>query len=410
MVMDVPGVVTGERQRPDDSTTTTTAPHPAGRLWSWLRPRRRWCLGTRLVIVATVGWLTFVALHLTLSGRTPLWAPVDLIPPLAFVAVPLVLLVAAPFARPVRWRLIAVLLIAGLLGAGRSGVNPATLWHDPPPAPPGAITVVSWNPEFWDQNWRTGDGTSVDLDFYEYLRALDADVYLLKEYLHAKRGIGVGDWTADLAIRIDELPRLRAEFPDYQVAIAGEQITLSRLPIVAQRGLDLRPWLPPEHREIPSDLDDFPDSYRFETLRTDIEVGGTVVTFYNTHIHHPPLDWRLHRSDARGANRYHHERRQASYRALREDAAANPHPFVIGADLNTTPAMGVMRLLPEGIVDPTPALSSLYPTTWGMGGWHLWRIDWMFTTPELTVHRYELPDVADLSDHLPQRMVLSVSG
>ncbi len=362
------------------------------------------------MVVSTLSWLVFVVLHVAVSGRTPLWAPLDLVPPLVFMAVPLVLLAVAPFARPVRWRLATLLLVAVLLGAGRSGVNLAMLWHTPPPAPPEAITVVSWNPEFWDQDWRNGDGARVSDEFYEYLRSFDADVYLLKEYLHAARANEVGNWTADMAIRIDDLPRLRAEFPDYQVAIAGEQITLSRLPIVAQQGIDLTPWLAPEYREIPEELRDFTDSYRFETLRTDIEVAGTVVTFYNTHVNYPPLNWRLYEADARAANRYVHNRREASLRALRADTEANPHPFVIGADLNTTPAMGLLRLLPERVVDPTPALPSLYPTSWGVGGWQLWRIDWMFTTPELTVHGYEMLDAGGLSDHRAQRMVLSVSG
>lgn len=404
--MDPQGVVIADQRAVEDADPRS-AGWPA-RLWAWLRPRQRWCLGTRLVVLATAAWLGFVGAHWLLSGRTSLWAPFDLTPPFLFLAIPLLLALVAPFARPVRWRIMAVLALTAAAGAPLSGLNLATLWHTPPPASPAAITVLSWNPEFWDQDWRGGDGSTVHADFYDYLRSFDADVYLLKEYLHASWDGEVGNWDAEMAIRIDEEDRLREEFPGYEIVSAGEQITLSRLPMVSHRGLDVTPWLPPQWREVPPELYDFPDSYTVETLRTDLRVGDTVVSFYNAHIHQPPMEWQLFRSEARGANEYNHVRRQASFQALRADVEANSHPVVIGADLNTTPAMGVRRLLPSGLEDPTPALSSLYPTSWMADGIRLWRIDWMFTTPDLTVHEYEFPDVGGRSDHLPQWMVLSV--
>lgn len=397
--------MTEERRAATD--TRTAAPGWAARARAWLRPRRRWCLGTRLVVVATAAWLVFVVLHLVLSGRTPLWGPFSLVPPVLFVAVPVAVAVVAPLARPVRWRVLTVLAVTVVAGAPYSGVNVAAVWHDAPPAPADAVTVVAWNTEFWDQNWRTGDGSTVDTDFYGFLRQFDADVYLLQEYLY-RQPAADGYWTPDMAVRVDALPRLRAEFPGYEIVTAGEQITLSRLPVVAHRGLDVTPYVPEQWRQVPPELQDFPDSFRFEVLRTDVQVGDRVVSFYNTHIHEPPRYWRLYEAESRGRNEYNHARREASYRALREDVAANPNPVVIGGDFNTTPAMGVHRLLPDGLVDPTPALSSLYPASWSAGGLRLWRIDWMFTTPDITVHEYEMPDVADLSDHLPQRMVLSV--
>lgn len=381
------------------------------RVRSFIRPRRRWCLGTRLVVAASLAWLLFVVLHRLLSGRTGLWAPLDLIPPFLLVAVPTILLAVAPLARPVRWRIMAVLAVAGLLGGGQSGINLTTLWYTPPPAPPEAITVVSWNTEFWDQDWRNAGGDGYRTDFYDYLRELDADVYLLTEYLYSRGSDGFqGDWTADMAEQLNELPRLRREFPGYQIATIGEQITLSRFPIVRQRGLDLRPWLPADQREVPPALSDFAESHTTETLRTDILVDDATVSFYNTQVLQPPLDWRLYRGESRDANGATHARREASYRAIREDVAGNQNPVVLAGDLNTSPAMGIRRLLPESLVDHTPALSSVYPASWLAGTFELWRLDWLLTTEDVTVHRYELLGADGHSDHRPQRVVLSVAG
>ncbi|WP_344475068.1 endonuclease/exonuclease/phosphatase family protein [Nonomuraea monospora] len=389
----------------------------AGRSWAervrrFVRPRRRWCWGTKLVVTASAGWLLFVLCHLLASGRAALWAPIELVPPLLFLVVPALLLVVAPLARPVRWRVMSLLVVTALLGAGRSGINYATLWYAPPPAGPAAITVAAWNTQFWDQDWRTADGDRRSPGFYAYLHELDADVYLLTEYLYVNTQAGdmrAQRWTADLALRIDKLAELRREFPGYHVAVSGEQITLSRFPITAQRGLDLRPWLPPDQREIPGALRDWPEGYTVETLRTDLDVNGTTVSFYDAQIAQPPLEWRLWDAEARDSARAKTLRREASFLAIAADVAANPHPVVLAGDLNTSPAMGARRLLPDRLVDGTPALSSLYPATYLAGAAELWRIDWLYTSPDVTVHRYDLPSARGLSDHRAQRMVVSVS-
>lgn len=395
----------------------TSTPPQRERSWAervrrFIRPRRRWCLGTKLVVTASLAWLLFVLCHLLASGRTSLWAPIELIPPLLFLVVPAVLLVVAPLARPVRWRIMSLLVVTAVLGAGRSGVNYATLWYTPPPAGPGAITVAAWNTEFWDQDWRTAEGDRYSPEFYAYLHKLDADVYLLTEYLYVDTRAGdmrSQRWTADLAMRIDKLAELRREFPGYHVAVSGEQIVLSRFPIVGHRGLDLRPWLPADQKETPEALRGWPEGYTVETLRTDIDVNGKVVSFYDGQISQPPLEWRLYDAESRDIAFSRTLRREASYRAIGADIAANPHPVVLSGDLNTSPAMGILRLLPERLIDRTPALPSLYPATYLAGTAELWRIDWLFTSPDVTVHRYEQPGAEGLSDHRAQRMVVSVS-
>ncbi|GAA3611644.1 endonuclease/exonuclease/phosphatase family protein [Nonomuraea rosea] len=394
---------------------TSVPPQPetswAERFRRFIRPRRRWCWGTKLVVTASVAWLLFVLCHLLASGRTSLWAPLELTPPLLFLAVPVLLLAVAPLARPVRWRVMSLLVVTAVLGAGLSGVNYTTLWYAPPAAGPGSITVAAWNTQFWDQDWRTAEGDRYSPGFYAYLHQLDADVYLLTEYLYVNTQAGdmrAQRWTADLAMRIDKLAELRREFPGYHIAESGEQITLSRFPIAGHHGLDLRPWLPSDQKEVPEALRAWPEGYTVETLRTDIDVNGTTVSFYNAQIAQPPLEWRLYDAESRDVAFSKTLRREASFRAISADVTANPHPVVLAGDLNSSPAMGIRRLLPERLIDRTPALSSLYPATYLAGTAELWRIDWLYTSPDVTVHRYELPGAEQLSDHRAQRMVVSV--
>ncbi|BCB90124.1 endonuclease/exonuclease/phosphatase family protein [Phytohabitans suffuscus] len=378
--------------------------------------RRRWGRwGTRLAVTACVGWLLLVVGHVALSGRTFVWGQIDLLPPIVFAAMPVLLAVVALVTRPVRWRLTAVCAAALLLGAGYSGINVATLWYSPPPAGPGAITLVTWNTMYWDQDM-ISDGAKTTDDFYAYLRGLDADVYMLHEYAHV-------DFTpADIFSQvqpIDQLDLLQRTFPGYEIAVAGRNVTLSRFPVVASKGLDSTPWLPEEFRAVPAAMRDHAAFYNSQTLRTDVRLPGKVVSFYNSHLYQPPsrlLSLSGDRSRGRvETDRFNDSMRKASLRALTQDMDANSQPVVFGGDLNTTPAMGIRRLLPDQLVDHTRALPSLYPTTWAVGGANserkfgapLWRIDWLLSTADVTVHRYEFVDPEGLSDHRPQRVVLS---
>jgi hypothetical protein len=64
-------------------------------------------------------------------------------------------------------------------------------------------------------------------------------------------------------------------------------------------------------------------------------------------------------------------------------------------------------MVPDRLVDQTHALSSIYPTTWSTVATDLWRLDWLFTTPDVAVSRYDLLDSRGLSDHRVQQAVLS---
>lgn len=354
--------------------------------------------------MACAGWLVFVVAHRVLSGRAYWWGPVDLAPPFVFAAVPILLIVLAALTR--RRLLIAYAVCGLILGFDYSGINAATLWHARPPVAPGAITLVTWNTEYWDQDLEPG-GPHPTEDFYKFLSSLDADVYLLQEYAHVD--LTRAD-TFSQALAIDQADLLRQWFPGYEIVLAGRDLTLSRLPVVGHHWLDSTPWMPADLRPVPPGLADRPLFYQSQTLRTDIMVGGQVVSFYNSHIYQPPQRIFRLRSDPDKSmfaiDRFNFEIRRASYRALAADITGNPNRVVLGGDFNTSPAMNLLQLLPDRLVDQSPALASLYPATWPVGS-AKWRLDWLFTTPDVDVSAYDLLDPKGFSDHKAQRVVLS---
>ncbi|MEV5319266.1 endonuclease/exonuclease/phosphatase family protein [Streptomyces sp. NPDC052687] len=343
----------------------------------------------RVLVALTALWAAYSLLNFALSGRWWLWLLADLVPPLGFLAVPLALLalVWLPGARPVRRWLVPVLALLLLTGLTRAGVNWAVLRPGAAagPAPAGALKVVSWNTEYWDTTDDAGR-------FYRYLRAKDADVYLLQEYLA---------WVDERPAPIDRLARIRSEFPGYHVAVLGEQVTLSRFPVVA------RPAVGPARRlESGSPWREVFE--RGKVLRTDIDVRGRVVSFYNVHI---PVQLDILRSPLTGGFYEEVQRRsvarQRQYEALRRDVAANPRPVFVAGDFNTTPAMRELDGLRGTLRDALPASGTLVPRTWKAGGPSLWRLDWAFTDEQVRVHRYAFDDPAGLSDHQLQELVVS---
>lgn len=401
---------------------------------------RRW--GVRLTMGYAVAWLLFVAAHRVLSGRVWWWILPDLTPPVAFLVVPVFLLVVAPLLRPTRRWVVLLALAALVLGWPVSGVHPTALWHRPGPVPAGAITVFAWNTHYWDRltdeptsakdeptsakdepsprgdgPLPQGDAVPAPVDtaapsgphgrsahdpdlLYRYLRAQRADVYLLQEYLYFNAA-----WEP---FPIDDSERLRREFPGYHIAVAGELLTLSRFPIVGERALDVRPWLSRPQADVPPANTAMPDYYTLKTLRTDLRIAGRVVSVYNTHLILPvtgttALDPRQ-RHEARAAQ----DRRRASYLALSADVAANPHPVVLAGDLNTSPAMSLIRTLPDRLVDAVGSMGRVYPVSWSWHGVPLWRLDWVFTTADVAVHRYRMVPAGALSDHHGQHVTLSL--
>nr|WP_062330576.1 endonuclease/exonuclease/phosphatase family protein [Herbidospora sakaeratensis] len=329
--------------------------------------------------LAAAGWLGFVILHHLLTGRFWLWLIPDLIPPALYVAVPVALLAAA------RCRGRAALLAAGslLLGAPHGGLNPAALLAPDGPPPAGVVRVFSWNTEYWHQD----DDPEA---FYRFLTDQHADVYVLQEYLN---------WVDDRPREVDDLTALRREFPGYHVAAEGELVTLSRFPIVAAR-----PVVTPGGSS-------WQDAFDLaKILRTDLRIGSSALSVYNVHI---PAQYVLNENPF--TPRFYTElrsrsdRRDAQFRGLLADLAANPSPALVSGDFNSTGAMGELRPLFDRLTSANTANRSPFPTSWYAGVLPLWQLDWTFTTG-VTVHHSELTDPRGLSDHRAQSLAISLHG
>jgi endonuclease/exonuclease/phosphatase (EEP) superfamily protein YafD len=324
-----------------------------------------------LLLGISVTWLVFVLLHRLLSGRFWLWLLADLIPPVSYLVAPPLL---ALFALVQPW-CAATSAAAFLLGVGHSGLNPGALTRARP-MPPGAIRVVSWNTEYWCQ-------TNPPDQLYDFLRAHNADVYLLQERIHGSH------WYPR---EVPDLPRLRTEFPEHQVAIAGELVTLSRFPIISP-STPHGPW-----RCVY-------DSTKW--LRTDLQLGDVILSVYNVHIPAQYLrdDNPLTRRFYTGL-RERNTRRQQHFRDLHADIAANPNAVLVAGDFNTTGAMRDLHWLSRRLTTANSASRRFFPFSWSTRGLPLWQLDWTFTSG-VRVHAYRLLDPGPLSDHRPQELLIS---
>ncbi|MFD5157548.1 endonuclease/exonuclease/phosphatase family protein [Streptomyces hawaiiensis] len=365
-------------------SSSQTAPAVPG------RTTRRRVLLTRTLIGTALAWLVLLAARPLLGGRVWWWVLIDLLPPLALVLVPLALLAAGAALtlrrprgplREGRWLTIlaAVALIAAV---PQSGLNPRALDGAEQP-PPGALKVMSWDTLEWHQD--------NDPDhFHRYLKQHRADIYLLQEYME----IGNGE-----PVPVDDEDRLRASFPGYHFAVAGELLTMSRFPIEEQTVVETR---------LPEPATSWGDYWNIRVLRTDVDVDGTKVSLYNVHL--PDLFYL-------GASPFSAEfyrivadldhRRTAVLKALRRDIESNDNPKVVAGVLNLVAGSGELRWL-DGLTDAAHSSGSLYPVSFWVGKLQAWRLDWAFSATGAKTHRYRLTDPEGLSSHRAQEFFLSL--
>lgn len=331
---------------------------------------------TSAQILACVAWACFLTCHIVVGERYWIWHIPALMPPFTLAAVSLVLAAAALGMRGAATGPALVLAASSLVaGWPENGLNLAPLIHPRSSIPPGeTIRIVAWNTQYWYT------GTSGPDCFYQYLASLGADVYLLQEYI-----VATGNGTFR---ELDDDQRLRAAFPDYHVAIKGQLVTISRLPIKSQ-----------------------PFVGSTEVSRVDLgtETAGHVLSTYNVHIpvQVPPM---------RPANGYLRElcrrsrERQAHVAMLVSDLRANRAPTVVAGDFNATSLTGDLRPLRRCAVDAARSGGPLYPVSWHAGRWWLsmWRLDWMFLRGGVTARRYRLARPGVRSDHRVQIVNLRI--
>ncbi|MFD7538981.1 MULTISPECIES: endonuclease/exonuclease/phosphatase family protein [unclassified Streptomyces] len=321
------------------------------------------------VVLCALAWTVFLGAHLALNGRWWPWLAVSLLPPPLFAAAPLALLLAAAASGSVP----GAVLAAGCLLAGwrQSGVNSRAVLRGSPER--AGIRVVSWNTQHWNQ------GREPDR-FYAFLHSLPADIYLLQEYLNGFEGGEVWD--------IDDEERLRREFPGHHLSVDNNSVTLSRFP----------PAGPP----VPVGAC---------SLRVDVRTPDGILSTYNVHI---PVQLTvmnpLSRAFFQDMRRRHGARRR-EYDALVADLLANPHPFLVSGDFNTSAAIGDIRRMPRAAHDAIGANRSLFPASWH-ARWRLrlWRIDWVFTSAGVRAEQYTFRDPGGLSDHLAQDVTITTTA
>lgn len=342
----------------------------------------------RVLLAAAIGLLLLVSLHLLLAGRAWPWILVDLMPPVLYVLLPLALLVAMAIRRPSRpIALLTALLTAGALalGVGEAGLNlPAS---GDGPAPPGALHVVSWDTLDWTES-KDPD------DFYRYVTSLHADVYLLQSYART---------TPDTFRLTRDADRLRRAFPGYHFATAGNLLTMSRYPIVAEAPLETNPVPPAGTHNIW-----FLQNWKYGALRTDLDVRGQVLSVYNVFFYDrfflnavpltPTFFENIRGLDDGRRQQLHH---------LLADVDRNPHPFVVAGNFNLLPNTGDRGGLAE-LKDAGRVDDSLYPVSLTFFGLPLWRMDWTFTSHDVGVHSYDLVSPEGLSSRHLQDVVVSL--
>jgi endonuclease/exonuclease/phosphatase (EEP) superfamily protein YafD len=299
--------------------------------------------------------LALLVLHSAVTGRWWIWNVVSVVPPILFLAVPAILALWAAVRR--QWRAAAVLVLAAAVGWTQADIH---LSASRPHSAPGAehtIVVVNWNTRFWNEEH--------DPDFYAFLRRQDADIYQLQEYWD-RRGAS-----------LDRAAEIRAAFPGYTLVTAGDLVTLSRLPVVAQSS-----------------------GAAGHYQRADIDTGTSTVSFYNVHI---TMQLGTDLSAI-------FERRHKEFAALEDDLASNPLPVFVSGDFNSTSSMGVLRWLQARFQDSADAGDTVLPRTWAfhlLPSVRLWRLDFAFVDRVLAILQHtNMPGTG--SDHWAQRITIGV--
>ncbi|WP_143162983.1 endonuclease/exonuclease/phosphatase family protein [Couchioplanes caeruleus] len=362
----------------------SSKPRPAGR---W---RRRLSAS---VFAMAILWLVFAVLQELLTGRVWFWVLPGLMPPIMFAVAPALLMIAAALLKRFRISVLALAVVSFTITVPSSGINFAALLpRDAPAAEGHPVRVVQMNTDYWGQ---LREGTLSDPrdkeSMLKYLRALDADVYLLQEHMTR---------VGELALPVTDLSDVGRVFPEYRAFTAGTLLTLTRLPVM-------------DHRVVNPDTSSTlalpPPPYE---LMVNVKVGDRVLSTYNVHM---PIQIIIEQNwftrDFYKEIERRHVIRHEEFEALTEDVVANPNPLIVAGDFNTSPAMGDIRGLLDVTRDAARYSGRLYPATWRVGGQlpMLWRNDWYLIRNDITVDKFRSLDPEGNSDHLVQAVDLVIA-
>lgn len=347
---------------------------------------------SKIMLILSGLWLCFAVAHEALTGKIWVWVLPGMSPPILFAVVPVLLLCSIIFMKKYRLVVAVASALSFAVALPSTGLNLAALHRADTPLEAGqSVHVVQMNTDYWGQ-LRTGtltDPRNKDA-MLNYLKSLDADVYLLQEHMQR---------VGDLAPPVTALSDVREKFPEYQAITAGTLLTLSRLPVI-------------EHSVVNPDTNSTlqlpPPPY---ALKVDVRVGDEMLSTYNVHM---PIQIIIEDNwfsvDFYDEIRRRHFIRQDEFRTLAADVSSNPLPLVIAGDFNTSPAMGDNRGLLKVTQDAASFSSILYPATWRVGGQlpKLWRNDWFLIKNNIRVDEFRSLDPEGNSDHLTQSVDLSI--
>ncbi|WP_418277573.1 endonuclease/exonuclease/phosphatase family protein [Isoptericola jiangsuensis] len=349
------------------------AARAAAPLWSQpAHPRSTWWLtGT----AAAVGLGTALPLLVyQLDYDVPLPFPNGLVPVVAALAVALPAVVQARQGVTVPVPGAAVLsgAVAALAVGGTVvvAVAPASASEVGPPHEAGTLRVLSWN-----VHYGVSSDPSVRLDeMADVVTSSGADVVVLQE---ASRGWVLGGG-ADVA--------------SYLARATGRELAWSA---AADRQFGNALLWDPARVDL-TDLDRIELPYgtgpqQRSVLAATVTVDGTPVRLVTTHLQH--------RED-------NHATRLAQLDAI---FAAEPPtgPYVLAGDLNAEPGWAeITAITDEGLVSAQDAVGDPAALT-SPSVVPRYRVDWIFSTPDLPATAFEVLDVVD-SDHRPLLATLTL--
>ncbi|MDB4978833.1 MAG: hypothetical protein JWM56_1019 [Candidatus Peribacteria bacterium] len=304
--------------------------------------------------------LAGMIMHSVMAGRFWLWNVFSFLPSALFV-LPLIVLIV----WNIRWKNtcgMLFVLAAVPFTFFYADIQLPSLFN--PSHSDSSITVFNLNTEYWE--------TGHEKEFLEFLKNQQADVYQLQEF-----------WTPD-GTPLTDTYAIKAVFPGYDVINDGELLTISRFPVLHSSLSDTK-----------------------KILRTDIDVHGNTVSFYNVHIT-PPIDTTFSSAFTfLSMIKEKFTRRLPQFSALQQDATANIHPVYISGDFNTTKSMGDMIPLLRNFEDSSHKSSSIIPHTWGFTKQKILRIDYNLVKG-MKVLRHQSINASNFSDHNGQRVTVSL--
>jgi|GEM_PF-3155464 len=327
----------------------------------------RWKHYTVLAVVV----ISFICSWL-IAGRLFWWNVVGSVPTVLLLVLPIVVaLLAIKEKRKLFYFLSSFILLLGLLP--RIDINLHAFSASPETDDPGAIKIMGWNTELWDQ-------IDENDNIYDFIKQQNQDIYVLQEYEYITE-----DWEPYL---IDRSKELRENFPDYQILTEDQFVVISKYPIL-----------------------DYQLSASKQVLLVHLNVNGQPLSIVNVHLRPhvdlgngplSPIFWN-----------YVKERYQIRTQGLDEIqqfvTQETDKSLIVTGDFNTTLLMGGLETLRSELSDAVQHSREIVPTTWESkdfvpsswkeNGIFWWRIDHFLYNKKVDVLSYDTRKDTKLSDH-----------